>query len=56
MPARDRVPGPAQVFRQVHFHLCRRLERHRVHMPWPDRLAMPVQAPTCPERLGQGYP
>jgi len=28
----DRVPGPAQVFRQIHFHLGRRLERHRVQV------------------------
>ena len=32
MPARDRVPGPAQILRQIDFHLHCRLERHRVQV------------------------
>ena len=32
MPAGDRVTGPAQVVREVLFHLYRRLERHRVQV------------------------
>ena len=32
MPARDGVAGPAQILRQIHFHLHRRLERHRVQV------------------------
>ena len=32
MPAHDRVPGPAQILRQIHFHLHRRLEWHRVQV------------------------
>lgn len=32
MPAYDRVSGPAQVLRQIHFHLRRRFKGHRVQM------------------------
>ena len=32
MPASDRVPGPAQVLGQVHFHLGGGLERHRIQV------------------------
>lgn len=32
MPACDRVSGPAQIFRQIHFHLRRCFIRHRVQV------------------------
>jgi hypothetical protein len=32
MPARDRVTGPAQILRQIHFHLGCRLAGHRVQV------------------------
>ena len=32
MPARDRVPGAAQILSQIHFHLDRSLKRHRVQV------------------------
>jgi hypothetical protein len=32
MTARDRVTGPAQVFRKIHLHLGRRPNRHRIQV------------------------
>jgi hypothetical protein len=32
MPARDRVTDPAQILRQIHFHLRCRFIRHRVEV------------------------
>jgi len=32
MPACDRVTCPAQILRQIHFHLDGRLEGHRVEV------------------------
>ena len=32
MPARDRITDPAQILRQIHFHLGCGLERHGVQV------------------------
>ena len=40
MSARDGVPGPAQILRQVRLHLCRRFMRHRVQTRIAQERAM----------------
>ena len=32
MPTCHRVPGPAQIVGQILFHLCRRVEWHRIQV------------------------
>jgi len=63
MSAGNRVPGPAQILRQIHFHLRCRVERHRVQV----RIQLRQQADAdavftvaalrimlIPERIGLG--